>query len=553
MNNKIILCTLALLISFNSFAQNQNPPFAADQLIINFRPDFLTQIQLDKTRNTFDIPAIDALNQSNDLREITLIGNKKLKDTYVLRFKDARDILQLVEAYEASGVLTFAEPNFIGQGGGVKGLQATIPDDPLFSRQWGLVNDGSFSLSPAIADADIDMEEAWDIEQGKSSIIVAVLDSGFKLDHSEFNGRIWNNSGESSNGTDSDNNNYVDDVQGWDFVNQDNNPTDDHGHGTNVAGIIGSNGDNGSGYAGVDWNCKMMIGKILDQNNSGFYSWWIDAIYYAVDNGANVINMSVGGSGFSSGMETAVNYAYQNNVSIVVSMMNFDNDVPYYPAAYDNTIAVGSTNPNDNRTSPFFWSSTSGSNYGSHIDVVAPGNYIYGLNHNSNTNFNSYWGGTSQAAPLVAGLASLLLAQDPNRSPDDIRSIITSTAEDEVSSNTSEDTPGWDEYFGWGRINAFAALEDFSVTTREIQESGFSIYPNPLSAKEKLVIEWEEENPENKQLTIYNTLGQIIHQEQVAPYQLQTMITLPEGSLGYFLLQIQKGHNIISKPFLISQ
>ena len=552
MNNKIILSTLALLLALNSFAQEHTPTFASDQLIVNFHPDILSQIHLNHERNTFSIPAIDALNQSNGLSKIVLTGNKKIKDTYVLHFAGTRDILQLVETYQASGVLTFAEPNFIGHGGGVQGLQSTIPDDALFNRQWGLLNDGSFTLSPAVADADVDMEEAWDIEQGNSNIIVAVLDSGFKLDHPEFNGRIWNNAAESSNGTDSDNNNYIDDTQGWDFVNNDNNPSDDHGHGTNVAGIIASNGDNGTGYAGIDWNCKVMVCKILDANNSGFYSWWTDAIYYAVDNGAKVINMSVGGSGFSSSMETAVDYAHDNGVSIIVSMMNFNNDSPYYPAAYENTIGVGSTDANDNRTNPFFWSATSGSNFGSHIDVVAPGNYIYGLNYLSNTNYNSYWGGTSQAAPLVSGLASLLLAQDASRSPDDIRSILTTTAEDEVG-NPTEDLPGWDQYYGWGRVNAFNALNLFTVNTQEIQASDFKIYPNPLSAKEKLVIEWKEESADNTQVTLFNSLGQNIYQVQIAPNQKQTTLSLPENSLGYFLLQIQKNHNIISKPLLIGQ
>ena len=189
-----------------------------------------------------------------------------------------------------------------------------------------------------------------------------------------------------------------------------------------------------------------MIGKILDENNSGYYSWWTDAIYYAVDNGAKVINMSVGGSGFSSSMKDAIDYAYNNGVTVVACMMNENNNTTFYPAGYQNTIAVGATNPNDERSAPFFWSTTSGSNYGNHIDVVAPGNYIYGLNYQSDTNYNSYWGGTSQAAPLVTGLSSLLLAQDADKTPDDIRSIIRNTAEDQVG-NVSEDISGFDIYY----------------------------------------------------------------------------------------------------------
>ena len=325
------------------------------------------------------------------------------------------------------------------------------------------------------------MELGWDIEQGDQSIIVAILDYGIKLDHPEFSGRLWTNPNETLNGIDDDNNGYIDDINGWDFANNDDDPTDDHGHGTNVTGIIGANSNNNLGYSGIDWNCKLMIGKILDENNSGYYSWWTDAIYYAVDNGAKVINMSVGGSGFSSSMKDAIDYAYNNGVTVVACMMNENNNTIFYPAGYQNTIAVGATNPNDERSAPFFWSTTSGSNYGNHIDVVAPGNYIYGLNYQSDTNYNFYWGGTSQAAPLVTGLSSLLLAQDTDKTPDDIRSIIRNTAEDQVG-NVSEDISGFDIYYGYGRINAYQALLQSSLSINEITNPiNLSISPNPLS------------------------------------------------------------------------
>ena len=151
------------------------------------------------------------------------------------------------------------------------------------------------------------MDLAWNIETGSSEIVVAVLDSGIKLDHPEFLGRVWNNDNQEN---------------GYDFANNDNDPTDDHGHGTNVAGIIGAISNNSTGYAGVDWNCKIMPLKVINDENWGYYSWWIDAIYYAVNNGANIINMSLGGSSYSQAMEDAVNFAVNNNVQVFVSMMN---------------------------------------------------------------------------------------------------------------------------------------------------------------------------------------------------------------------------------------
>ena len=324
------------------------------------------------------------------------------------------------------------------------------------------------------------MELAWDLTTGDPNMIIAVLDSGIRMQHPEFSNRLWTNPNEVSNSTDSDNNGFIDDNDGWDFANNDNNPTDDHGHGTNVSGIIFAEADNGIGYTGVNWQSKLMPLKILDNNNSGFYSWWTAAMYYAVDNGAKILNMSVGGPSYSSAMEDAANYAYSNNVSIFVSMMNFNNSSPYYPAAYTNTIAIGSTDPDDTRTSPFFWNPASGSNYGNHIDLIAPGNFIYGLSFNSNTNYNSYWGGTSQAAPLVAGIASLMLSLNPSLTVDEIRTILRDSAEDQVGD--SEDTPGWDQFYGAGRANAFLALQQ-TLSTEQFESTNFSIYPNPTIDK----------------------------------------------------------------------
>jgi subtilisin family serine protease len=163
-------------------------------------------------------------------------------------------------------------------------------------------------------------------------------------------------------------------------------------------------------------------------------------------------------------------------------MMNFNNDTPYYPAAYSlqfpNVIAVGATNPDDSRTAPFFWSATSGSNYGSHLDVVAPGNYIYGLDYLSDTSSSSYWGGTSQATPLVAGIASLILAHNPSLTPQQVRQILEDTAEDQVG-NPLEDTPGYDIYMGYGRVNAFAALQSPLSVDENHYATGMTI-ANPV-------------------------------------------------------------------------
>lgn len=477
---KHLFLLISILLQNASFAQNQEK-HSKNRLMIKFKSNVGGEYRMFNSAKKFNDQELDDLNKKNKVQSIILSGNKKKGDTYILNFESNHDIDDLIEQYKSTNLFEYVEADFIGFGGGKKAASQFMPNDTHFSRQYGLYNDGTFSLSPATNDADIDMELGWDIEQGDQSIIVAVLDSGIKLDHPEFSGRIWTNPNETLNGIDDDNNGYIDDINGWDFANNDNDPSDDHGHGTNVTGIIGANSNNNLGYSGVDWNCKLMIGKILNANNSGYYSWWTDAIYYAVDNGAKVINMSVGGSGFSSSMKDAIDYAYDNGVTVVACMMNENNDTTFYPAGYQNTIAVGATNPNDERSAPFFWSPTSGSSYGNHIDVVAPGNYIYGLNYQSNTNYNSYWGGTSQAAPLVTGLSSLLLAQDIDKTPDDIRSIIRNTAEDQIG-NVSEDILGFDIYYGYGRVNAYQALLQNSLSINEIvNPEDVSIFPNPVS------------------------------------------------------------------------
>ena len=477
---KKLFLLIFILFQYGSFAQTTKK-INNNRLIIKFKSSVGIEYRIPQSDKKFNHEELDNINKKNRVQSIILSGNKKKKDTYILNFESNQNIDHLIKQYKNSNLFEYVEPDFIGVGGGKKIKLQSIPNDTYFSRQYGLYNDGTFSLSSATNDADIDMDLGWDIEQGDQSIIVAVLDSGIKLDHPEFSGRLWTNPNETLNGIDDDNNGYIDDINGWDFANNDDDPTDDHGHGTNVTGIIGANSNNNLGYSGVDWNCKLMIGKILDENNSGYYSWWTDGIYYAVDNGAKVINMSVGGSGFSSSMKDAIDYAYNNGVTVVACMMNENNNTTFYPAGYQNTIAVGATNPNDERSAPFFWSTTSGSNYGNHIDVVAPGNYIYGLDHQSDTNYNFYWGGTSQAAPLVTGLSSLLLAQDADKTPDDIRSIIRSTAEDQLG-NISEDISGFDIYYGYGRVNAYEALLQSSLSINEITNpKNLSIFPNPVS------------------------------------------------------------------------
>ena len=530
---KLILVLSCLLLSNFSFSQNNN------ELIVKFKankkPKSSEVLKLQK----FDNSDISLLNKSNKIESIELTGNKKERDTYILELNSSKPIEELIELYKKTGLFEYVEPNFVGNGHGFQ----TTPNDNNFNRQWSHYNDGTFSLSNSTIDADIDTDLAWDITQGDPNLIVAILDSGAKLDHPEFSGRIWLNTNENQNGIDTDSNNYIDDTNGWDFVNNDNDPTDDHGHGTNVTGIALASGNNDIGYAGVNWNSKIMICKILDNNNNGYYSWWAEAIYYAVDNGASVINMSAGGNASSTLLENAISYAYNNNVPVVVSTGN-QNSVIQYPARYTNAFAIGSTNSDDTRSVPFFWDTTSGSNYGPELDFVAPGNFIYGLSYSSNTNYNSYWGGTSQAAPLVTGLISLLLSVDSSLTITEIRTILEQSSEDQVGN--SDDTSGWDQYYGHGRINAFQALTNttLSISNFENTNKDLLVYPNPTTSGSNLKI-LNLINGENV-ITIYNMIGQYVYNTKSSTTNNSTTIYLPELNTGTYILKINNNSKNIS-------
>ncbi len=435
--------------------------FSKNEIIVEFKVN-----NLKNKSNIFKVnKKLDKLNKSLNVKDYIAVGNKQSQKTFIVKFKNDVDIKTIIELYKDTNLFRYVEPNYKGQG---HGCMQTTPNDTFFkSRQWSHNNNGSFIPPPSSGfvaptskpNADIDTDLAWDITKGDPNLIVAVLDSGLKLDHPEFSGRI---------------------VGGYDFVNRDSDPTDDHGHGSNVAGVALATGNNSIGYAGVNWNSKVMICKVLDSNNSGFYSWWAEGIRYAVDNGAKVINLSAGGNDPSTLLEDAINYAYDKGVCVVVSTGN-QNSFIQYPANYQNSFAIGSTDPDDTRSVPFFWDITSGSNYGDQLDFVAPGNYTYGLSHTSNTNFGIYWGGTSQGAPHVAGVISLILSVNPSLTISQIRQILIDSAQDQVGD--SFDTKGWDQYYGHGRINAFKAITNplLSNTEYYIQSLNINLVPNPIT------------------------------------------------------------------------
>jgi subtilisin family serine protease len=287
---------------------------------------------------------------------------RRFKRVGVQHVKLPRDMTveEALEIYRNDPDVEYVEPNY-------RRYATAIPNDSFFSDLWGLNNAG---------DTDIDAPEAWDITQGNSNVVVAVLDSGVDYNHPDLFNNMWTNSGEiAGNGLDDDGNGKIDDVRGWDFVDNDNDPMDSDDHGTHVAGTVAAEGDNGIGITGVSWSAQIMPLRFLDAFGSGTVADGIDAIDYAIDKGADIINASYGSYSFSAAERDAISRARTAGILFVAAAGNdsWNNDslTKHYPSSYDldNIIAVAATDQNDNLA--FF------SNFGAtSVDVAAPGTNI---------------------------------------------------------------------------------------------------------------------------------------------------------------------------------
>jgi subtilisin family serine protease len=282
------------------------------------------------------------------------------------------------------------------------------------------------------------------VTTGTMSITITIVDTGVDLGHPDLAAKLWTNPGEiPANGLDDDGNGKIDDVHGWHFFHGYNlEPAenavvqDDNGHGTHVAGIAAAATNNGIGVAGV---------KVLDEYGSGWYSDVAAGIVYAADQGAKIINLSLGGSAPSQTLCDAVAYVSQTTGALVVAAAGNTGAAVSYPAACDHVLAVAATDQEDRR--PYF------SNFGPQVDLAAPGVEIYSTWYQVGVQASGYFTetGTSMATPQVAGVAALVWSRWPTWTPDQVAQRLLDTSVDLGE-------PGWDAYFGWGRLDAAAAV-----------------------------------------------------------------------------------------------
>ena len=532
---------------------------APDRFVIEF--DIDVQIAVEDSFVVTGIASVDSLNQVYAVVgaeslfvlpanmapvDSALYDSLGLGRTYLFLTLEPIVDSALVAVYAAEPDVEVAELDCRFSAVGPRGPFGIFPNDPFFEFQWGFHSDLANGGWP---DADKNAPEGWLIQQ--DAALTAILDTGIDKDHEDLSTRLWTNLDELSgdDGVDDDGNGYVDDKWGWNWANDCPNIFDDHGHGTHVAGIAGARPDNGTGVAGQGWTYQFMMAlKVLDSDADGQSSWISQGIFYAATKDARVINLSLGSYNPSALIRNSIDFARGSGCVVIAAAGNDDTDLPFFPAAYDNVIAVGATDGEDRRA----WFS----NHGVQIDVVAPGSDIYSTLPGDAYGWRS---GTSMAAPHVSGLAALMLGGHPGMDAEWLRYIIRSTSDDEIG-DLVEDTVGFDEYFGHGRINDYSALahavypaylplmEDVRVTSPRDSMTFLITQPQqPCGEKLDIVGVRMPENPDFE-LAVYDSSGlahSICTPEQVVEfivmhertYEFSTVLVDAVGDCGKYAIE----------------
>ncbi len=410
-----------VLVKFRAMPSGIGRSLASQQfsLLSASAQELLTRYQVQSLRRIF--PAVTA--SSTTSFSAILNKNVTVPDLYawcVLRVSSTTDITDLAARMRREPQVENAEPNYF-----VSALETT-PNDPSFGLQWFHKNTGQFS--GGLAGADLRSTFVWS-HLTASTVKIAVLDTGISSTHADL---------------------VANTIAGRNIVDNNAVTEDGYGHGTHVAGIIGARGNNGVGVAGILWTAQLMPVRVLDNSGTGTMADVAEGIAWAADNGAKIENMSLGGTGASSILEDAVNYAYGLGVLIVASAGNDGTETVQYPCRYDNVVCVAATDHAD-KIATF-------STRGSWVDIAAPGENIFstlatGACPLCDPTGYGYLDGTSMASPMVAGVAGLILARHPSWTPTQVRTQILTNVTDINARN-----PTLTGKFGTGRLNAAAAV-----------------------------------------------------------------------------------------------
>ncbi|TAF74039.1 MAG: hypothetical protein EAZ53_10610 [Bacteroidetes bacterium] len=434
MKTHLLLITLFLNISL--FAQ-QNKTSSTD-VFVKIKDDFefdlssYSNAKLVKTQsknaiieslffNLFDKYEVKFSNKASKLK------SSKLQRIYKISIKDSTKLNAFLADIKENKFVEYAEKIPI--------YELFYTPNDLHPNQWYLPK--------------INASQAWDLSVGVGSVVIAIVDDAVRLDHQDLAPNIWVNPNEiAGNGIDDDANGYIDDINGYDVADGDNNPTTTNAgkkHGTHCAGIAAAKSNNGTGIASISSNCKIMAVKCTrDAVISPSIPFAYEGLEYAIAAKPDVISLSWGGFGSSQTYQLLFDYAYSLGITVVAAAGNNYTDVPFYPASYNHVISVGATDSNDQITNF--------SNYGSTIDVMAPGLGIWSSVSSSNAAYENL-SGTSMACPLVAGLCGLMKSYVPSATNAFIEGCLTSSAINIDALNF-----GYENQMGFGRIDAFRAL-----------------------------------------------------------------------------------------------
>jgi subtilisin family serine protease len=416
-------------LEYKELNLQNNVEYAPEEVIVKFKPG-ISDEAISDLKSKHAIKSMEKILKDKTVIDKSKINSYGLDRLYLLKLPKNADVDKVVKKFNEDYNIEYAQPNYIYK------MDATT-NDQYFSYLWGLHNTGQ---TGGTADADIDAPEAWDTFTG-NFVVIGVIDTGIQYTHPDLAANIWTNPGEiPGNGIDDDNNGYTDDVHGWDFANNDNNPWDDNGHGTHVAGTIGAVRNNFEGVAGVNPNVKLMALKFLDRKGRGSTANAVKCINYAEMNNIKITSNSWGGGVFDSALYDAIGAASNSLFVAAAGNEGFNNDIiPHYPSNYnlDNILSVAASDHNDARASF--------SNYGiTSVDIYAPGVDILSTYLNKGYAWAS---GTSMAAPHASGVAGLLFSMNPSSTPIQIKNIIMNSVDPTIENVVSG-----------GRLNAYSAL-----------------------------------------------------------------------------------------------
>jgi len=442
-----------MLISVSSFAVSNTyngAEYIAGELVVKLKTSSLET--LDSVSRSHQL-----LNSLSEKYDVTLSQFQTDENLLTVKINNSSDMGSMIKDITSQNGVEYAEPNYVMHSFGTEIGDPTpvIPNDANFKLDWGLLNTGQNDSGgqAGIAGKDIGATKAWNITTGSSEMVVAVIDTGVDYTHEELKENIYINKGEiPGNGIDDDSNGFVDDVHGWNFNTNTNEPMDDNKHGTHVSGTIGAKGDNGIGTAGVNWSVRILPIKFLSSTGSGSLTGAVNSINYATKMGVKIMSNSWGGGGYTQSMFDAIKAAQAKGILFVAAAGNGDqngnainNDTtPAYPASYklDNVMSVAASDNRDNLATF--------SNYGAKsVHLSAPGVKIYSTVPTSKGGYATF-SGTSMACPHVSGAAALVWSMNKDMTYLQIKDRLMKTV-DTVPGMKSKNITG-------GRLNVYNAL-----------------------------------------------------------------------------------------------